>query len=1815
MSKNILTFYPAISTEAAMGDLYSRAAWFFARTKDVEVQFLLEDRSLQFACHEKPEAHGDDYEQLRVELMFRSVFTPSSDWKRALKDSKAVLLWQQNALTPEVETLLKGKKIFRVDAEKVRMEGSFYIEANLWLQPQKEKRISENREKFHKLKGKFSHYKKCHLLATGPSINRFKYEDYKDSLVVGCNSVFINEEIMARAGLDVLVFGDPIFHFGPSQYASDFRRQLLPAVRRYGFSIVIPFKYYGLFIDNYPELEPYVIGIPYEKEKDYNNRLLDDFCLKTTANILTFLMIPVGASFSNRLHILGCDGRPMDEDSYFWGHNKTTQLNDKMENIQQVHPGFFNIDYNEYYETHIEVLTGQLESCRRDGVLVTNETFSHIPPLQAIHRQPLEKVSKEVRQRLEPLMDKEFLFVSLNPDLRNEFGHYLHMDRKLLETVEGMGGGCLAFAASEGEFADTADDNWICPILGGNSYDVNASENAPRIRLWYSKTVDPLRLALRELNAFQGKKILYWYAGHFVSLNFLMVALRELDCRNSRILVNLSGMYKALEDEEACEYARRILQESRDFRKAKGVYLGTDNSRMIEFLKGEGESPLHVEMFPFTDLSMEAEPDPLDKFGVYYPSNAQLAKGFGIILQIIQGYIGNYSAKDVQFTVRCMIRNAHEEGRLLKEIRALASQPADVTLLDHPMDPGEYARHYAMASVVLIPYDPASFGHRTSGQFLDALMAGKPVVCTKGTWAGELVEEMGCGLTFDFDKPEDAATAIEQIRLDYSAWQEKVQAAKKQWLEKYSCDAFVQNCLALPVGEPSGEVAEYDGVLRRFDRFHPVPEIPSLSKERGLGEVRVVVVDPFPIGHQSATGMVKQCFFSFFNEANVATLGINGKKQVFWKAGAGGKEILVDVGGEAQLAGVLKLVREFAPDFLYIRPAGKPLDFFRLQVALCQPGLGLRTVLHVMDNWHQKAAIEKWTEAGELEAGLGTMSRNAKVCLGISPSMCQNLGVKSGRTFQWLSNFIREPLPMRKRARAMGDKIRILYSGAVASETSLHSLVLLLEALSKLQGEGKLSVTVQTGKEWVVCARNDFKGFPFVDVVEYNPSYGEYRKEMAKYDLLLMAYNFDPATKLYLQDSMANKLPEYLSSGVPVAILGPSDLATVSLCRRLPYVSVCDTNDPKKVKKFAQGLLEALPQLKRDSVKAQPLYRWMYGDRIFQGIWGRITNHALQQVGSVWAGPYMRPLHAGFSEDRFLGRWLRKRFSGGVMFDVGAHGGSSLGPFVQTGWDVHAFEPDPSNRKNLERKYGNAKNLVINPQAVAAESGKEVPFYSSPESTGISSLANFRESHQQVAMVRTTSLKDYIQAKGVQKVDFLKIDVEGYDYFALKGFPWESIRPRCVIAEFEDLKTLGLGYTWKDMARFLQNQGYQVLVSEWHPTLRYGQPHDWKQLSLFPCEMSNPDAWGNLIAFRDPVDLPAFVREVIGSLEFRDDQDTLLSIEAVSKGNFPPEEKPRIQPPVPAQTVVPVPAQATESKPPEAPTPAVPSLSLSPGPLQIPASPFPGDSSFIGSYVQALLSAQPLQSGQFLFSFDQPPNPKGCLTGWCWGTNPHLGKVGRLRISWNGTVLAESDCRQFRADLGTGESQSKSLMNSGFSFSALEPFTAPRQCTIEALYENTRGGWQNLCFGTLGFTNGQVTFALSPNYSAPALSGQIQLGLHQFAYHFHQPSKRMNEYSGGRLHLKGWCFSLHGMLVDGVRIELPKGTAEGEYFHCKPEVSRVFGQDSRFHRCGFAFDNLLVPRGITRFTLEILAGGHWIRVCHGKIVASWFGKKVRILTI
>lgn len=213
---------------------------------------------------------------------------------------------------------------------------------------------------------------------------------------------------------------------------------------------------------------------------------------------------------------------------------------------------------------------------------------------------------------------------------------------------------------------------------------------------------------------------------------------------------------------------------------------------------------------------------------------------------------------------------------------------------------------------------------------------------------------------------------------------------------------------------------------------------------------------------------------------------------------------------------------------------------------------------------------------------------------------------------------------------------------------------------------------------------------------------------------------------------------------------------------------------------------------------------------------------------------------------------LRNFTQTGVMIDVGAAHGDSLRLFAKRGWKIYAFEPDPKNRAVLSQVLGHYTNIKINPQAVSSENKSNVQFYTSSISFGMGSLAPFHQTHEPGALVEVVTLRSYIDIKKIENVNFLKIDAEGFDYFVLKGFPWEKpqLYPEVILCEFEDAKTNGLGYSWTDMAGFLQEKGYHVIISEWMPIDDYSKRHRWRRLALFPCELADHHAWGNILATR-----------------------------------------------------------------------------------------------------------------------------------------------------------------------------------------------------------------------------------------------------------------------------------------------------------------------------------------------------------------------------
>ncbi len=221
----------------------------------------------------------------------------------------------------------------------------------------------------------------------------------------------------------------------------------------------------------------------------------------------------------------------------------------------------------------------------------------------------------------------------------------------------------------------------------------------------------------------------------------------------------------------------------------------------------------------------------------------------------------------------------------------------------------------------------------------------------------------------------------------------------------------------------------------------------------------------------------------------------------------------------------------------------------------------------------------------------------------------------------------------------------------------------------------------------------------------------------------------------------------------------------------------------------------------------------------------------------------------------YFSRVPRPSGTAGVMIDVGAQFGTSFRPYLQQGWRCVAFEPDSTKLPKLQQFLSNPQLTLIR-AAVGEKPAKSMQFYTSAESTGISSLVPFRDSHTPSESVPVTTLSIELPEFGIEHIDYLKIDTEGYDLFVLRGHDWR-IKPEVVMAEFDELKTRHVGTSYHDIAKLLVDQGYIVYCSEWQPLVKYGSGHTWHAMQQYPCALHHPDAWGNFIAIRGDADLNA----------------------------------------------------------------------------------------------------------------------------------------------------------------------------------------------------------------------------------------------------------------------------------------------------------------------------------------------------------------------
>ncbi len=242
------------------------------------------------------------------------------------------------------------------------------------------------------------------------------------------------------------------------------------------------------------------------------------------------------------------------------------------------------------------------------------------------------------------------------------------------------------------------------------------------------------------------------------------------------------------------------------------------------------------------------------------------------------------------------------------------------------------------------------------------------------------------------------------------------------------------------------------------------------------------------------------------------------------------------------------------------------------------------------------------------------------------------------------------------------------------------------------------------------------------------------------------------------------------------------------------------------------------------------------GKARFQGAWEALYELSLAGL-NVGEGA-----HPDMSGERVVVELVRRRVAArtgrAVLFDVGANTGVYTRALLESfdgSAEIFAFEPSASAFRVLESNLGAVETVHLRRLALSDEEGEAI-LRSPSQVSKLGSLHDTGGRLERLGMslaieepVELTTLDRFLAAEGVERVDLLKLDVEGHELRILEGardalaasridaiqfeFSAANVESRTFFRDFYDLLT----------PRFAL---YRVLQDGLRPIERYREAHE-----------------------------------------------------------------------------------------------------------------------------------------------------------------------------------------------------------------------------------------------------------------------------------------------------------------------------------------------------------------------------------------------------
>lgn len=215
----------------------------------------------------------------------------------------------------------------------------------------------------------------------------------------------------------------------------------------------------------------------------------------------------------------------------------------------------------------------------------------------------------------------------------------------------------------------------------------------------------------------------------------------------------------------------------------------------------------------------------------------------------------------------------------------------------------------------------------------------------------------------------------------------------------------------------------------------------------------------------------------------------------------------------------------------------------------------------------------------------------------------------------------------------------------------------------------------------------------------------------------------------------------------------------------------------------------------------------------------RYRNTALLRRAATCAEVFLQEYwtRANFDFEENGERWLIRKIAKvagipAVVFDVGANVGE-YARMVAADWPnslIHCFELVPETAAVLGARLQAVPGCVVNAIGLSDREGSCIAWHVPGDSGGSGITRVEMDRAVQVSTFTTTGDK-YCESAGVEQIGLLKMDIEGHELSALKGFEGMLSRRRVQVIQFEyGITHLAARTNLRDIYGFLGLHGFAI---------------------------------------------------------------------------------------------------------------------------------------------------------------------------------------------------------------------------------------------------------------------------------------------------------------------------------------------------------------------------------------------------------------------